>query len=94
LAFLCEYVCDFSIRPAAPAKFVDQLTVRLKARARRFLWHAVENVLKLVVHCSPFGGEASSNAFAGDAQRARNNYATSAEQEVIRSGPRDPKPKA
>jgi hypothetical protein len=94
MAFLCEYVRDFSIRPAAPAKFVDQLAVRLKARARRFLWDVIQNVLKPVVHWSPFGSEPSPNAFAAGAQRARNNYATSAQQDVIRSDPRDPKPKA
>ena len=50
LAFFTKYMCDIPVGPTTAAEFLDEFSVRLQARARRFIRQAVEDFLEFVVH--------------------------------------------
>ena len=47
LAFFREYACDVHVSPTTTAEFLDQFTVRLQARARRFVGQGIQDFLNL-----------------------------------------------
>ena len=50
LAFLTKNLRDVTVRPTAAPEFADEFSVRLQARARRFVGQAVEDFLEFGVH--------------------------------------------
>jgi len=50
LAFFREYAGDVHIRPATTAEFFDEFTVRLQARAGRFVGQCIQDVSEFGVH--------------------------------------------